>query len=271
MNYPIDLHKSIKNALLFFVLFCIFSAIGSFSNKIVAQSPGYQGKHIYINYEPIVRFDNLYYYDDSGDRIEKDTMFFRNNFSLKHNIGLHYIFSRTDIVGLDISLGSPRNFIFPDELTNKNKLYRGTGRTYGINYKHFNFGKKGFIAPNGNFIEVRPFLYTVKVEEIGIYFPDSLVVPGLELPYPDFYAVNPPKERENDRFNSLGISVSWGMQTVWWDRVIPSYVLGLTVIPNFILNDDFLLSKEAATFWMGGGLLQRTYIDVKVGVGILLF
>ncbi len=252
--------------LLFFVCFFVLC------NDLLAQSPGYRGKHFYVNYEAIPRIsyidgieavENIEYRDEDGNSLDFDGML--NSLNVKHNVGIHYIFSRGGIIGLEATLSAPQYFSRREESTGLYKHYRSKGRIFSVNYKRFNFIRKGYIAPIGNFIELRPVLYMNKVEELGRYnissYLGNVYIPNLSA-----------QTLNSDSFTGLGIAFAFGMQTIWFERLIPNYTFGFTYIPSLRQNSNYNLSGDAARAHSRALLADAGwFIDIKVGLGLLLF
>ena len=271
--------KFIKQFGLLFLL-GLLMLIGS-ADTLLAQGPGYQGKRVYISYEPQIRSvnpldrvygDNGFYRQYNDDGTWKADTNLVQRYTLRHNIGLHYVFTRSDIFGIDFTLGSHSNFKKNFGTTDSLNLYQAQGFSIGLIYKRFNFKKKGYLAPNGNFLEIRPFLFISNVDEIGSF--DGTTFPEKA----DLY--DTPK-RQPESSNRFGISIAWGTQTVLIDRFITNYTFGITLMPpnrawSFWNNNNdkpLTIAQEGAYNAFGG--TQATpigiSIDVKIGIGALLF
>ncbi len=245
--------------------------------EINAQSPGYQGKNVYISYDATPRFPKTIT-DDSGldDGSLVDSTFVVNGDSsftvnLKHTVGVHYIFTRNMSIGLEYTFHQPRYFenYFTSDI--RNTTFKVKATQFGLNFKWYNFKKRGFIAPVGSFIEVRPSMYLVDIEKDNMRTQPSDEVVFTEV---------------KDGYTGLGLSVAYGMQTVWAGRLVPSYKVGITILPNLYTfspeasNGDITASelpKMAAGRSIGArsGFISNedrgVTLDVTIGLGILLF
>lgn len=229
---------------IFFLLF--------FFQQTNAQVPGYQGKRLYISFELIPHFfifDHHSNYDKKGLKIDSPvTVRFSNEGSI------NYVINRNSILSADFSFRRDRFSInrYVDS------FFKTQNRIIGFGIKRMNFKHKGFIAPVGNFFQLRGFLINTKAEIYG----EANAVTSVPTSLPKYYS-------------DFGITLSWGLQTVWWDRLVPSYTVGLSYILTnrnlHILFDDYYIEEKTLTNRGLGGVLPGLLFTGKVGIGILLF
>jgi|GEM_PF-6210779 len=236
-------------------LLSIFFLLLFFVQQAEAQVPGYQGKQLYVSYELIPHFF-IYSFDKSGN-VKNPPIAIR----FSNETSINYVINRSSILSADISFR-------PDRLSTSRydentfdyveKFFRTQSRIIGVGIKHMNFTRKGFIAPVGNFIQLRGFLINTKA-----------------TPYGQPNAVTKISTGPTQTYNDFGITLAWGFQTVWWARLVPSYTIGLSYIVtnrNFIswLEDDYSADRKISNHGLGG-ILPGLLFTGKLGIGILLF
>ena len=224
---------------IFFLLF--------FVQQAEAQVPGYQSKRLYVSYE-LVPHLLLESFDKKGRSTDMSVRFSNEG-------SINYVLSRSSILTADFSFRKDRYSINQDDLFFKTK-----SRIIGFGIKQMNFKHKGFIAPVGNFIQLRAFLINTKGAAYGTVNAVTSVPTSPTRSYSDF-----------------GITISRGFQTVWWDRLVPSYTIGLSYILTnqnlHTLFDGYYYYDEPKVMTNRGlgGILPGFLFTGKLGVGILLF
>lgn len=227
-----------------------------FAQDIIAQVPGYRGKRLYINYECIPHLflnDIQAVYDKQGQLIENNNNPVTIRFG--HKGSINYVLSKKFILSSDLSYREDRlRFLGINYNTNTvyNLFLRTKNRSIGLSLKRMNYiGRQGhYIAPVGNFFEINTFWAQIKAEDY----------------------INPKAQSIN---NSFGVGAYWGMQTVWFHRLVPSYIIGLSYLfGDFngrfedLGNDPLEMEIRKKAF---GGIVPGILFTGRVGIGILLF
>jgi len=239
-----------------------------FSFNLIAQVPGYQGKKFYVSYEPIpyffsselTEYPRSNFFDNKG-RVKNKTLFVK----LAHKGSLDYVIKRNMILTLDVTHrkdgftgATSLNNVSLSEIDSLN-YFKTKGQTLGIGFKYMNYRKKGFIAPVGNFVRAGLFVFNTSIAAYGT---------------PNQITKKPTSQRDHKR--ELGMIIGWGMQTVWFERLVPSYSVnfswrfgGLNSLLNKNIENSQLL--ERASEYAFGSTWANMIITGQVGIGVLLF
>lgn len=228
---------------IFFLLF--------FTQQTEAQVPGYQGKRFYVGYELIPHYIlkavGIKTYNTNGE--------VEGQYQFSNAVNINYVIARNKILTVDFNY---RKSGFADsEYDSQTQLYyddffRTTNKMLGLGIKRMNYIKKGYIAPVGNFFEFKAFWINSTVVGHGTLENVS----------------NTPTSTKQS-FNDFGIGLYWGMQTIWFDRLVPSYTFGITASSlHFSQTYSFPHDTKVSAF---GGTYPGVLITGKLGIGVLLF
>ncbi len=209
---------------------------------------------------------NYSYYDKEGRKLSNDVLI-----RFSHKGSVNYVISRNHILTGEFTYrrdGFTKKYEYDswDVVSpyTEETYFKLQSRTLGIGLKRMNYVSRGFIAPVGNFFEFRLFMLNTLVAAHG---------------QPRNVSKEPLSQSES--INELGVGISWGMQTVWFDRFIPSYTIGIGwrvlrygMLLNFQGNSpdnpNFGILKDASEQSFGG-LTPNMYLTGQVGIGVLLF
>jgi len=230
------------------------------SASTYAQAPGYEGKHLYVDFQIGPRLNllpdetNVRFYTPEGENLIPSYL------TYQYGLGLNYVVAKGGIVVADIT--THEKFYYRQQLLNtfSTELIKPRGYTIGLGYRFMNFTKKGFIAPVGEYWEIKPFILLTGFEALGRFNNEDFIPYAENKLYPEF-----------DRID-YGLSVGYGVQTVWWDLVTVSYYMGMMFTP-FIEPIPYYEDLDNLSITAFSPFLQESRVsgEIKMSFGILAF
>ena len=240
-------------------------------SAVKSQAPGYLGKTLIanfdVNFAPSIR---TYGFDD----------YWPLKFNMKSGIGLDYVFSRNNTVGLKFNFFKT-NFDFTEDCVFDTNIlgstyydvnFRSNGlaqmkvRNLGINIKMF---RHNLLAPLGMYSEFELNYYSYNIS----YSEDTLFLYAVKNQYDTKWI----PEFPNGKFRAMGLNYTVGYQRIFFDKLVTN--IGLQF--GWLFTGDILIYEQPGYLELDPAdylriLSQRrlqyhTAINLEAGVGILLY
>jgi len=183
------------------------------------------------------------------------------------------VISHNKAVGLVVVPPNGR-YYFDNTQSNIDGPFRKvTDSSIGLSIKFFDNYYDGFIAPNGRYFELQPFITTFNIDRFN--------APGGQA-----------TRLEDIGYKAWGLSAIVGDQMVVKDRLIPNFVFGFTFMKAIFPKMDKFLEPQSVrsygaynSIYIGRYFDQDEYykpseekdygfsfrVDLKIGIGALLF